>query len=85
MKESTASQVDDLNVAISKSRENLSKQFAELQKTIETVAAEMRAENNTSLTIQVGHVRLITSMRQINSMIDLDNRRNHFAHTDRAK
>lgn len=60
LKESTANQMDVLNIDISKSRKNLSTHLSELQKTIETVAAEMRSENSTSLTNQVGHdVRLI--------------------------
>lgn len=61
--DSVAAQVKDINDAISKSRDELSNQQSELRKSIEIVAAKLRADNNTNLTNQVGHVRLITSRR----------------------
>lgn len=61
--DSAATEVKDINNAISKSRDELSNQQSELRKSIETVAAKLRADNNTNLTNQVGHVRLIASRR----------------------
>lgn len=60
LEETVARQVDDIAVGIAKSREDLMSQHSELQKSIETVAAKLRADNSTNLTNQVGHVPFIS-------------------------
>lgn len=49
--------MDDISAVIEKSRDDLSNQRGELQKSIEKVTAEWRADGHTSLTTQVRYTQ----------------------------
>lgn len=92
LEETVARQVDNIDSAIAMSREDLKSQHSELQKSIETVAAKLRADNSTNVTNQVGHVPFIShshanpgELINSNFMIDSDDWRIHCANTDRPK
>lgn len=73
MEESMGKQVANVTGAISKFRKDLSRQHTELQKTIENIAARLRAINNANLSNQVGYyVLFVRNMRAINTLLNVN-------------